>query len=286
VPQPLCQQICRLSYRLLSKHGSRFGAVGYDDLQIRCEASRFIEDGSPPADVQVVDYTWKHPNKSGGPDHRFRDNRQLPVCLYDVMHLSSNSGVNELMEFSRTGFVQPFSTALHDLPRKREVAGIALLGNSVTSDRSDGAFSGSPAQQSFDWKLMAGAAALIAAGVGVAAYTLHDGSRASIGIHGSVAELSAVPTANAIQSRAPAQVPPNTSTKPATPNVPTVTVKTTANLRSGQHIYGNYPDRRHWREIHCVWTSKRLGARPSVYLAHGDLTGSQQCPEQHGGSLG
>jgi hypothetical protein len=25
---------------------------------------------------------------------------------------------------------------------------------------------------------------------------------------------------------------------------------------------------------------------PSVYLAHGDLTGSQQCPEQHGGSLG
>jgi hypothetical protein len=27
-----------------------------------------------------------------------------------------------------------------------------------------------------------------------------------------------------------------------------------------KHIYGNYPDRRHWREIHCVWTSKRLGA--------------------------
>ena len=212
---------------LLIKHGSRFGAVGYDDLQIRCEASRFIEDGTPPADAQVVDYTWKHPNKSGGPDRRFGDNRQLPICLYDVMHLSSNSGVNELMEFSRTGFVQPFSTALHELPRKQEVGGIALLGNSVTSERFDGAFPDSPSQQSFAWKLMAGAAALIVAGAGMAAYTLHGGS--PTGIHGSVAEL----TASAIQSRAPAQVPPNSSTKVATPDVPTVTVKTTANLRSG-----------------------------------------------------
>ena len=66
---------------VIVKHGSRFGAVGYDDLQVRCQMSRFIEDETPPTDAQVIGHTWKHPNKSGGPDRRFRDNRQLPVCL-------------------------------------------------------------------------------------------------------------------------------------------------------------------------------------------------------------
>jgi hypothetical protein len=88
---------------MLVKHGSRFGAVGYDDLHISSQESRFIEDGAPPADAEVVGHTWKHPNKSGGPDRRFRDNRQLPVCLYEVMHLSSASGVNELTRIIRQG---------------------------------------------------------------------------------------------------------------------------------------------------------------------------------------
>ena len=68
--------------------------------------------------AQYILFADTQAQQSGGPDRRFGDNRQLPVCLYDVMHLSSNSGVNELMEFSRTGFVQPFSMALHELPRK------------------------------------------------------------------------------------------------------------------------------------------------------------------------
>jgi hypothetical protein len=183
---------------MLVKHGGRFGAVGYGGPQIKCEASRFIEDGTPPSDAQIVDHTWKHPNKSGGPDRRFRDNRQLPVCLYDVMHLSSNSGVNELMEFSRTGFVQSFSAALHDLPLKQEVGGIALLGNSETSERFDVTLPDSPAQSSLDWKLMVGATALIAAAAVVATYAPHGDYRTSTETHGSVSDVSAVPSAGAV----------------------------------------------------------------------------------------
>lgn len=117
---------------VIVKHSGRFGAVGYDDLRIRCQISRFIEEQTPPADAQVVDHTWKHPNKNGGPDRRFRENRQLPVCLYEVMHLSSGSGINELIEFSRTGLVQPFSTALLNLPRRQApgVEAIARIGAS------------------------------------------------------------------------------------------------------------------------------------------------------------
>lgn len=109
------------------KHRRRYGAVGYADLHIRSQTSQFIEDGRPPSDAQVVGQTWQHPNKAGGPDRRFRDNRQLPVCLYEVMHLSSASGVNEILEFSRTGVVEPFATALLNLPRSQAPGGLEAI---------------------------------------------------------------------------------------------------------------------------------------------------------------
>ena len=88
---------------VLVQDGSRFGAVPYGDLTVHRNNSRFIEDGAVPADAQVVGQTWKHPNKNGGPDRRFRDNRQLPICLYESIQLRSATGLNELVEFSQAG---------------------------------------------------------------------------------------------------------------------------------------------------------------------------------------
>jgi hypothetical protein len=103
---------------IIVQDGKKFGAVGYAELEIQWQHSRFIEDGRPPSDAQVVDYTWKHPNKSGGPDRRFKNNYRLPVCLYEVMRLYSRSGINELAEFSKVGLVERFAAALRDLPRQ------------------------------------------------------------------------------------------------------------------------------------------------------------------------
>ncbi len=103
---------------IIVQAGRKFGAVGYGDLEVRWQQSRFIEDGRPPSDAQVVDHTWQHPNKGGGPDRRFKSNRRLPICLYDTMHLSSRSGVNELAEFSRVGVVERFVAAFRDLPKR------------------------------------------------------------------------------------------------------------------------------------------------------------------------
>jgi hypothetical protein len=50
----------------------------------------------------------KYPSKSGGPDRRFKDNCQIPICRYEVVHFKSRSGVNELVEFSKIGVAQPF----------------------------------------------------------------------------------------------------------------------------------------------------------------------------------
>jgi hypothetical protein len=78
--------------RVLIYDASGVGAVAYDQIQISVRPSRFIEDQSVPQDAQVVDHTWQYVNKRGGPDRRFKNNRQLPVCLYDEIALSSSTG--------------------------------------------------------------------------------------------------------------------------------------------------------------------------------------------------
>lgn len=107
---------------VLVQDGSRVGAVNYADLNVRWQDSRFIETERVPSDARIVDHTWAHPNKSGGPDRRFKNNRQIPICLYEAMHFTSSSGVNELVEFSRTGVAAAFVEGcrmLGALPRAR-----------------------------------------------------------------------------------------------------------------------------------------------------------------------
>ena len=79
------------------------GAVGYEDIKIEVGAKRFIEEGVVPRDAKIVDRTWKFVNKGGGPDRRFKDNRELPICEYEEIHLHSDSGLSELLQASRTG---------------------------------------------------------------------------------------------------------------------------------------------------------------------------------------
>jgi hypothetical protein len=100
---------------VLFESGGRFGAISYDDLTIMHQFSRFIEEGSVPGDARVVDTTWRFVNKKGGPDRRFNNNRQIPICLYETMHLTSSSGLNELLEFSKRDVAAPFERAVREL---------------------------------------------------------------------------------------------------------------------------------------------------------------------------
>ncbi|GAA3671341.1 MULTISPECIES: DUF4236 domain-containing protein [Acetobacter] len=95
--------------------GIKIGAVGYSDLQLRSQDSRFIEEGKIPSDAKVVGHTWKHPNKSGGPDRRFKVNPRIPICLYEALQLRSESGLNELVEFSKSGVATSFINSIQPL---------------------------------------------------------------------------------------------------------------------------------------------------------------------------
>jgi hypothetical protein len=96
---------------LFSKAGG-FGAIAYSDLNIAISDTNFIEDGSVPHDAQVVGRTWRYVNKDGGPDRRFNNNRELPICKYEEVRFSSSTGLNELIQISRAGYGQLLQTSI------------------------------------------------------------------------------------------------------------------------------------------------------------------------------
>lgn len=79
---------------------TKIGALNYSDISSDIRTTRFIESESVPKDSSVVGTTWKYVNKKGGPDRRFADNRQLPICEYGEIELTSNNGLNTLLMYS------------------------------------------------------------------------------------------------------------------------------------------------------------------------------------------
>jgi hypothetical protein len=94
--------------RLILKRGDKYGAVLYRNISVESSNSRFIESEGVPGDATVVDYTWLYLNKSGGPDRRFSDNRQLPICLYTDYEFKSENGMHEVITTSKNGGMDNF----------------------------------------------------------------------------------------------------------------------------------------------------------------------------------
>lgn len=101
--------------RILVYSASGVGAVSYKDLQFYGEHQCFIETDSVPRDAEVVDHTWRYVNKNGGPDKRFKDNRKLPVALYEELHFRSSSGLNEVFQTSRHSVSEGLRSALRSM---------------------------------------------------------------------------------------------------------------------------------------------------------------------------
>lgn len=95
--------------RVLAFQGSAVGAVSYTDLQARTDRTHYVESESVPGDATVVDRTWQYVNKSGGPDRRFKDNRELPVCAYSKLLLSSAAGLDIRLLGSKEGAFEPLA---------------------------------------------------------------------------------------------------------------------------------------------------------------------------------
>ena len=123
------QTLYLLPDHVLVFESGRVGAVGYSDLRLEPTTCQFIEEQEVPSDAEVVGQTWKYVNKKGGPDRRFKDNRQIPVVKYGELVLRSDTGLNELIHTSNQQAPQNFAQGVAALvsamgaPTPREAAG-------------------------------------------------------------------------------------------------------------------------------------------------------------------
>lgn len=101
---------------VLVEENKRFGAVRYESLRTAIRDQRMIMDVAP-SDASVVGQTWKYVNKNGGPDRRFNDNRQLPICLFDEIAMVSDGGFKGLLQISKHGSSKGFGAATEEIGR-------------------------------------------------------------------------------------------------------------------------------------------------------------------------
>ncbi|MBQ4824841.1 hypothetical protein J4729_09845 [Leisingera sp. HS039] len=72
-----------------------FALIDIRELKIDIEGVRFHETEGVPNDAEVVGHTWAKTNKDGSPDRRFKENYQIPICLYGQIAFRSHTGVTE-----------------------------------------------------------------------------------------------------------------------------------------------------------------------------------------------
>jgi hypothetical protein len=104
--------------RALMFQGKKIGAVEYSDLNLVVFDQKYIEHESVPPDARVIDRTWQYVNKKGGPDRRFKNNRELPVCLYHKLILSSSRGLDLRFMGSRQSTFDELPGALRAQSRR------------------------------------------------------------------------------------------------------------------------------------------------------------------------
>lgn len=92
-------------------------SVSYQELEFSSNVVRFIEEERVPSDAAVVAHTWRYVNKSGGPDRRFVNNAQLPICLYGELRFQSAGGLNCKLQISSAHAAEPLDRMIETLKR-------------------------------------------------------------------------------------------------------------------------------------------------------------------------
>lgn len=96
--------------------GGEIALVRFADAEFDIRTTRFHETEGVPPDAEVLFHTWTYVNKSGGPDRRFRNNPQIPVCAYGTITIESSTGLHEEYMFSNGEAVAAFTEALRKAP--------------------------------------------------------------------------------------------------------------------------------------------------------------------------
>jgi hypothetical protein len=87
----------------------RYGSISYAQLLIEVRSTRFSETKPIPGDSRRIDTTWQYVNKSGGPDRRFNNNRQIPVLEYGEVTFRTATGLGIILQTSNSEKAKAFA---------------------------------------------------------------------------------------------------------------------------------------------------------------------------------
>lgn len=110
------QSLHLLPDRVLVKSSRKWSDIDYRHLRVWAEAQPFIEEELVPRDGKQITTTWRYVNVNGGPDRRFKNNRQLPVMLYGRVDLTSDHGLQWLVDLSQPDVAVWFADILERRP--------------------------------------------------------------------------------------------------------------------------------------------------------------------------
>ena len=68
--------------------------ISYKSLEVAFASARFFEEEDLPEDANVLEKVWRFSRSDGTPDPRYKkDNVQIPVVLYSLLHMSGPFGL-------------------------------------------------------------------------------------------------------------------------------------------------------------------------------------------------
>lgn len=94
------EKLIILPDKMLIVKGLKMGAIDYSNVHYETDTLNFVETEGVSADTEVIGQTWQYVNKNGTPDKRYTNNRQLPICAYGELKISSVTGLNVWLQCS------------------------------------------------------------------------------------------------------------------------------------------------------------------------------------------
>lgn len=86
---------------LLLQKNKDLKAIDYKDLKVDLRAEDFKEEGEIAKDATILEKTYKHANKDGSLDKRYKDNPEVSLVEYGILQIE-NSDLNLMIGFSDT----------------------------------------------------------------------------------------------------------------------------------------------------------------------------------------
>lgn len=101
--------------RLILKVNNKYSVISYKNIDLQVNDYTFIESEKVPSDGKIIDRTWQYVNKKGGPDKRFKNNKELPILKYEMLTMTSKSGLHEQLVFSKLGNSNYFKNSINKI---------------------------------------------------------------------------------------------------------------------------------------------------------------------------